>query len=173
MQAYLAGLALGTVAVAASFYILYAPVNLSIYLSIHITIYLSIQAHLAGLALGTVVVAASFYILYGPVYLSIYPYNYLSIYLYNYLSIYITIYLSMQAHLAGLALGTVVVAASFYKLYAPVNLYIYLYNYLCSPFSYRSSNFAIAKLSLLIPLLQFLYKFCRLVHGFFSVLLPI
>jgi hypothetical protein len=26
----------------------------------------------------------------------------------------------------------------------------------CSPFSYRSSNFAIAKLSLLIPLLQFL-----------------
>ena len=32
------------------------------------------------------------------------------------------------------------------------------------PFSYRSSNFAIAKLSLLIPLLQFLYKFCRLVH---------
>ena len=29
------------------------------------------------------------------------------------------------------------------------------------------------KLSLLIPLLQFLYKFCRLVHGFFSVLLPI
>ena len=38
---------------------------------------------------------------------------------------------------------------------------------------YRSANFAIAKLSLLIPLLQFLYKFCRLVHGFFSVLLPI
>ena len=28
-----------------------------------------------------------------------------------------------------------------------------------SPFSYRSSNFAIAKLSLLIPLLHFLYKF--------------
>ena len=43
----------------------------------------------------------------------------------------------------------------------------------CSPFSYRSSNFAIAKLSLLIPFLQFLYKFFRLVHGFFSVLLPI
>ena len=43
----------------------------------------------------------------------------------------------------------------------------------CSPFSYCSSNFAIAKLSFLIPLLQFLYKFCRLVHGFFSVLLPI
>ena len=29
------------------------------------------------------------------------------------------------------------------------------------------------KLSLLISLLQFLYEFCRLVHGFFSVLLPI
>ena len=43
----------------------------------------------------------------------------------------------------------------------------------CSPFSYRSSNFAIAKWSLLIPQLKFLYKFCRLVHGFFSVLLPI
>ena len=43
----------------------------------------------------------------------------------------------------------------------------------CSPFSYRSSNFAIAKLSLLISLLQFMYEFCRLVHGFFSVLLPI
>ena len=43
----------------------------------------------------------------------------------------------------------------------------------CSLFSYRSSNFAIAKLSLLIPLLDFFYKFCRLVHGFFSALLPI
>ena len=29
----------------------------------------------------------------------------------------------------------------------------------CSLFSYRSSNFAIAKLSLLIPLLHFLYKY--------------
>ena len=29
------------------------------------------------------------------------------------------------------------------------------------------------KLSLLISLLQFLYVFCRLVHGFFSILLPI
>ena len=38
----------------------------------------------------------------------------------------------------------------------------------CSPFSYRSSNFAIAKVVAL--LLQFLYEFCRLVHGFFSVL---
>ena len=38
---------------------------------------------------------------------------------------------------------------------------------------YRSSNFAIAKLSLLTSLLNFLYKFCRLVHSFFSVLLPI
>ena len=43
---------------------------------------------------------------------------------------------------------------------------------LCSPFSYRSSNFAIAKLSLLIPLLQFLYKFCRLAHGFFLYCFP-
>ena len=51
-----------------------------------------------------------------------------------------------------------------------VQYWIFLY---CSPFSYRSSNFAIAKLSLLIPFLQFLYKFCRLVHGFFSVLLLI
>ena len=41
----------------------------------------------------------------------------------------------------------------------------YLY---CSPFSYRPTNFAIVKLSLLIPLLKFLYKLCRLVHGFFS-----
>ena len=32
--------------------------------------------------------------------------------------------------------------------------------------------FTIAK-ELLISLLQFLYEFCRLVHGFFSVLLPI
>ena len=43
----------------------------------------------------------------------------------------------------------------------------------CSPFNNHSSNFAIAKLELLIHLLQFLYKFCRLVHGFFSVLLSI
>ena len=39
-----------------------------------------------------------------------------------------------------------------------------------SPFCYRSSNFAIAKV---VTLNLFLYKFCRLVHGFFSVLLPI
>ena len=51
---------------------------------------------------------------------------------------------------------------------------IAIFNFsLRSPFSYRSSNFAIAKLSLLIPLLHFLYKFYRFVHGFFSVLLPI
>ena len=54
------------------------------------------------------------------------------------------------------------------------NIAIAILNFsLLLPFSYRSSNFAIAKLSLLISLLHFLYKFCRLVHGFFSVLLPI
>ena len=43
----------------------------------------------------------------------------------------------------------------------------------CFLFSYRSSNFAIAKVVALQFLLQFLYKFCILAHGFFSVLLPI
>ena len=42
-----------------------------------------------------------------------------------------------------------------------------------SQFSYRSSSLWQQKLSLLISLLQFLYEFCRLVHFFFSVLLPI
>ena len=43
------------------------------------------------------------------------------------------------------------------------------------PFSYRSSNFAIAKaVTLIIFLLKFLYHLCTaLVHDFFSVLLPI
>ena len=40
-----------------------------------------------------------------------------------------------------------------------------------SPFRYRSSNFAIAKVVVLTSLLYFLYRFCRMVHGFFSVLL--
>ena len=38
----------------------------------------------------------------------------------------------------------------------------------CSPLSYRSSNFATA-----IVVTLCLYEFCRLIHGFFSVLLPI
>ena len=46
---------------------------------------------------------------------------------------------------------------------------IFLY---CSPFSYRSSNFAIAKLSLLISLLQIIYEFWRLVHVFFLYCFP-
>ena len=32
---------------------------------------------------------------------------------------------------------------------------------------------ALSKVVALIPLLKFLYKLCRLVHGFFSVLPPI
>ena len=41
----------------------------------------------------------------------------------------------------------------------------------CSPFSYRSSNFAIAKDDALSLFFQFLYKFFRLFYGFFSLLL--
>ena len=43
----------------------------------------------------------------------------------------------------------------------------------CSPFSYRSSNFAIAKVVSLNLFASIFYEFCRFVHGFFSVLLPI
>ena len=53
-----------------------------------------------------------------------------------------------------------------------VRLQIELSFLYCSPFSYRSSNFAIAKLSLLIPLLQFLYKFCRLFMASFLYCFP-
>ena len=42
----------------------------------------------------------------------------------------------------------------------------------CSPCSYRSSNFAIAKVVNFDHLASFLHWFCTLVHGFFSVLLP-
>ena len=43
----------------------------------------------------------------------------------------------------------------------------------CSPFSYRSSNFAIAKVVALNLFVSFFYDFCKLVRGLFSVLLPI
>ena len=43
----------------------------------------------------------------------------------------------------------------------------------CSPFSYCSSNFAIAKDDALNLFTSFLYEFCRLVHCFSSLLLPI
>ena len=39
----------------------------------------------------------------------------------------------------------------------------------CSPFRNLTPNFAIARLPLLISLLHYLYWFCILVHGFFSL----
>ena len=48
--------------------------------------------------------------------------------------------------------------------------WIFLY---CSPFTYRSPNFAIAKVVALNLFASIFVCVCRLVHGFFSVLLPI
>ena len=55
------------------------------------------------------------------------------------------------------------------KVIFPILLSQYWTFLYCSPFSYQSSYL----LSFLISLLKFLYEFCILVHGFFSVLLPI
>ena len=54
----------------------------------------------------------------------------------------------------------------------PLKMVIWTFLY-CSPFSYPSSNFPIAKVVALNLFASILYKICRLIHGFFSVLLPI
>ena len=118
------------------------PTALCIYLSIHLSIYLSSYLT-SGICLAT--------------------WNLQLCLLYPAHSVTIASHISISVS------GNIIVS-SFFSV--KLSMLQYCPFHFCSPSSYCSSNFATSKVVALNLFASFLYWFCTVVHGFFSILLP-